>query len=209
MLLYLNQNFQTIFLNVKLLEKITKTVPSIMQSLVEDWTDMEISEQCAQSSLNSLWAIWPTYVKKILRTTTLQFEKWHTNYIMSLEEPDIDIFPTSLFRRDMLILRQSLIDLATTPDFVVQIKNSFSSANTTTTSTCATRAPTQMQLAAVPGLRPAKRGGNGDEKDIVDAYSRLTSRLTTGQGSFDTSCNLAESPFTTKADVSWKTMYST
>lgn len=201
MLLYLNQNFQSILMNVKTLEKIVKSIPEVLQSLVEDWTDIEISEQCAQSSLNSLWAVWPTYVKKIIRTTTLPYEKWHTTFILNLEEPDIDISPTSLYRRDMLILRQSLVDLATTPNFIAQIRNSFLSQNTTTTSMSATPVHTQMQLAAVPGLRPAKHGGSGDERSIVDAYSRMTSRLTAGQGSFVISCNLAESPFTTKADV--------
>ncbi|XP_050443882.1 uncharacterized protein LOC126847619 [Adelges cooleyi] len=73
--------------------------------------------------------------------------------------------------------------------------------NTATTSTSCTPALTQTQLVAVPGSVIAPSGGHGDELDIDDEFSSLTSKLSTGRISLDISLQKDTQSKTAKAHV--------
>ncbi|XP_050443866.1 uncharacterized protein LOC126847600 [Adelges cooleyi] len=82
-----------------------------------------------------------------------------------------------------------------------RVNNSDSSRNTATTSTSSTRAHIQTQLVAVPGSVVAPSGGHGEDFDIDDEFSSLTSKLTTGRISLDISLQKDTQSKTAKAHV--------
>lgn len=203
MIFLLKEPWFKILMDYRTLEKLLQLDVQCLLELRNSWSEIEMAETFAQPTgiQTSLWSTWLNYIREIYRLTSLPFDKWQIGYVKNLPVTTIDTSVTSLCLRDLSLVHESLQNLNNSGKTPVDLINLKSSQSIPTTSTSATLAPTQTKLVVVPGLKQVKHGGNGEDRDLGAALSRLTSRLNNGTPSLDITIQMASNPYTSKAEM--------